>query len=224
MTISTYLNFDGNCREAFEFYRSVFGGEFAIMETFRNGPSGHGNARRGAGQRNARVVPYRGRACSWGATCLDVRRAPQAWKQLLSQHQREPHARNPTTCSPSCPARGSVTCRCRTCSGARTSARAPTSSASAGRSTASTHRSSALGACINFVGGPNVGASLVGALSMMTNTGNHKGLPLHAHDRPNWYSIVRSLTLSAVSLRAMITEWPAMRVTPPLERSAVAQW
>ena len=45
-------------------------------------------------------------------------------------------------------------------------------------------------ACINFVGGPNVGASLVGALSMMTNAGNHNGLPLHAHDRPNWYSIV----------------------------------
>ena len=39
MTLSAYLNFDGNCREAFEFYRSVFGGEFAVMETFRNGPS-----------------------------------------------------------------------------------------------------------------------------------------------------------------------------------------
>ena len=33
--LSTYLNFNGNCREAFEFYRSVFGGEFAILETFR---------------------------------------------------------------------------------------------------------------------------------------------------------------------------------------------
>ena len=37
MTLSTYLNFDGNCREAFEYYRSVFGGEFMVMETFRNG-------------------------------------------------------------------------------------------------------------------------------------------------------------------------------------------
>ncbi len=34
MTLSTYLHFNGNCREAFEFYRSVFGGEFAIMQTF----------------------------------------------------------------------------------------------------------------------------------------------------------------------------------------------
>ena len=38
MTLSAYLNFDGNCREAFEFYRSVFGGEFDIIETFRNAP------------------------------------------------------------------------------------------------------------------------------------------------------------------------------------------
>ena len=38
MALNTYINFPGNCREAFEFYRSVFGGEFAIMETFRNGP------------------------------------------------------------------------------------------------------------------------------------------------------------------------------------------
>ncbi len=42
MTLNTYLHFNGNCREAFEFYRSVFGGEFAILETFRNGPPGMG--------------------------------------------------------------------------------------------------------------------------------------------------------------------------------------
>ncbi|WP_062381502.1 VOC family protein [Demequina pelophila] len=27
-SVATYLNFDGDCLEAFEFYRSVFGGEF----------------------------------------------------------------------------------------------------------------------------------------------------------------------------------------------------
>ena len=42
MTLSTYLNFDGNCQEAFEYYRSVFGGEFMVMETFHNGPSDMG--------------------------------------------------------------------------------------------------------------------------------------------------------------------------------------
>src|SRR3546814_16860212 len=30
-----YLNFDGNAREAFDHYRSVFGGEFVTAMTFR---------------------------------------------------------------------------------------------------------------------------------------------------------------------------------------------
>ena len=38
MTISTYLTFGGDCRAAFEFYRSVFGGEFTVMQTFGDGP------------------------------------------------------------------------------------------------------------------------------------------------------------------------------------------
>jgi PhnB protein len=38
MSLSTYLTFDGNCREAFEFYRSVFGGDFADFQTFGDGP------------------------------------------------------------------------------------------------------------------------------------------------------------------------------------------
>ena len=38
MSLNTYLTFDGNCREAFEFYRSVFGGEFAVIQTFGDGP------------------------------------------------------------------------------------------------------------------------------------------------------------------------------------------
>ena len=40
--INIYLHFNGNCREAFEFYRSVFGGEFAVLATFREGPDGMG--------------------------------------------------------------------------------------------------------------------------------------------------------------------------------------
>ncbi len=38
MSLSTYLTFDGNCREAFEFYRSVFGGEFSVIQTFADVP------------------------------------------------------------------------------------------------------------------------------------------------------------------------------------------
>lgn len=38
-TYHTYLTFAGNCREAFEFYRSVFGGDFHVFATFGEGPS-----------------------------------------------------------------------------------------------------------------------------------------------------------------------------------------
>ena len=44
MPILTYLNFDGNCREVLEFYRSVFGGEYMIMMTFGDGPDDMGIA------------------------------------------------------------------------------------------------------------------------------------------------------------------------------------
>ena len=38
--LNPYLNFDGKCREAFDHYRSVFGGDFEIVQTFRDGPPG----------------------------------------------------------------------------------------------------------------------------------------------------------------------------------------
>ena len=38
MQLNTYLHFNDNCREAFEFYRSVFGGEFSTLVTFADGP------------------------------------------------------------------------------------------------------------------------------------------------------------------------------------------
>ncbi|MDD4224118.1 MAG: VOC family protein [Candidatus Cloacimonetes bacterium] len=37
-TVNIYLNFAGNCREAFEFYRLVFGGEFPYVGTFGDMP------------------------------------------------------------------------------------------------------------------------------------------------------------------------------------------
>ncbi len=39
MELSTYLHFTDNCREAFEFYRSIFGGEFNFLVTFADGPA-----------------------------------------------------------------------------------------------------------------------------------------------------------------------------------------
>jgi len=37
-TINPYLTFDGNCAEAFDFYKSVFGGEFLRKSTFGDMP------------------------------------------------------------------------------------------------------------------------------------------------------------------------------------------
>lgn len=41
-TVNAYLNFDGDCREAFEFYRSVFGGDFTYLGTFGEMPPQEG--------------------------------------------------------------------------------------------------------------------------------------------------------------------------------------
>jgi PhnB protein len=40
--INPYLNFNGNCEEAFEFYRSAFGGEFLTKSKFKDGPAPSG--------------------------------------------------------------------------------------------------------------------------------------------------------------------------------------
>jgi PhnB protein len=37
-TVNVYLNFDGNCEEAFTFYQSVFGGEFSYLGRFKDMP------------------------------------------------------------------------------------------------------------------------------------------------------------------------------------------
>lgn len=38
-TITPYLNFPGNCEEAFQFYKSAFGGEYAMLMRFKDAPS-----------------------------------------------------------------------------------------------------------------------------------------------------------------------------------------
>lgn len=37
-TINTYLTFNGNCEEAFNFYKSIFGGDFGFVGRFSNMP------------------------------------------------------------------------------------------------------------------------------------------------------------------------------------------
>ena len=37
-TVNVYLNFNGNCEEAFNFYKSVFGGEFPYLGRYKDMP------------------------------------------------------------------------------------------------------------------------------------------------------------------------------------------
>lgn len=39
LTINPYLTFNGNCEEAFNFYKSVFGGDFPDITRFKDMPS-----------------------------------------------------------------------------------------------------------------------------------------------------------------------------------------
>ncbi|MFO7538985.1 MAG: VOC family protein [Chloroflexota bacterium] len=39
-TIDLYLSFSGNCEEAFNFYKSVFGGDFAVLSRYSEMPGG----------------------------------------------------------------------------------------------------------------------------------------------------------------------------------------
>ena len=38
MKINPYLNFPGTAEEAFNFYKTVFGGEFSMVQRFKNMP------------------------------------------------------------------------------------------------------------------------------------------------------------------------------------------
>ena len=37
-TVNVYLTFDGNCKQAFDFYKSIFGGEYPYVGTFGEMP------------------------------------------------------------------------------------------------------------------------------------------------------------------------------------------
>ena len=41
-TINPYINFRGNCEEAFNFYKSVFGGDFGMVGRYKDMPSSEG--------------------------------------------------------------------------------------------------------------------------------------------------------------------------------------
>ena len=41
-TVNAYLNFNGNCEEAFNFYKTVFGGDFTYVGRFKDMPADGG--------------------------------------------------------------------------------------------------------------------------------------------------------------------------------------
>lgn len=43
MLVNPYLNFNGNTEEVFNFYKSVFGGEFAFIQHYKDLPAGENN-------------------------------------------------------------------------------------------------------------------------------------------------------------------------------------
>ncbi|MFZ4398985.1 MAG: VOC family protein [Bacteroidales bacterium] len=43
-TVNIYLTFNGNCEEVFNFYKSVFGGEFSYVGKFKDMPPMDGNS------------------------------------------------------------------------------------------------------------------------------------------------------------------------------------
>src|SRR5436190_21316723 len=42
-TVNTYLTFNGNCEDAFDFYKSIFGGEFSYVGRFKEMPPQEGH-------------------------------------------------------------------------------------------------------------------------------------------------------------------------------------
>jgi len=51
-TVNIYLTFNGNCEEAFNFYKSVFGGEFPYIGRFKDMPPGEGDPKLNPGEEN----------------------------------------------------------------------------------------------------------------------------------------------------------------------------
>jgi PhnB protein len=42
MTLNPYLGFNGQCKEAFDLYKSLFGGEFIVMSQYKDAPESAG--------------------------------------------------------------------------------------------------------------------------------------------------------------------------------------
>ena len=67
--VNPYLTFNGNCEEAFNFYKSVFGGEFPLLGRFKDMPPQDGKTVSGAeGEKIMHVsLPISNETCIMGS-------------------------------------------------------------------------------------------------------------------------------------------------------------
>ena len=57
-TVNVYLTFNGNCEEAFNFYKSVFGGDFPYIGRFGDMPAEGGKEMSEAEKTGSCMFPY----------------------------------------------------------------------------------------------------------------------------------------------------------------------
>ncbi len=139
MSINIYLHFNGNCREAFELYKSIFGGEFEIFETFAEGPP-EMNVPTEEGNNIMHVSYPIGSSVLMGSDTLSMFGPPTEIGRRLAPPTRPKAGRRRTSYLPSFARVGARLCLRPTCFGEVTSAPVPTSSASTGSSTTTKNR------------------------------------------------------------------------------------
>ena len=132
MILNTYLTFDDNCREVFEFYRSIFGGEFETLMTFREGPEDMNVAEEELDRIMHVSLPIGSSVLMGSDSCSGFGPPPVVGNNFSLSFQAESRDMR-TRSSPNCQTAAKRSGQWATCSGAHTSADAPTSSASTGR-------------------------------------------------------------------------------------------
>ncbi len=131
MDINTYLNFNGDCRQAFEFYRSVFGGEFAHVATFGEGPPDF-PAPENEKDRIMHVSLPIGSGVLMGSDTSSAFGPPGTAGNNFSISVAPIAGRKPSVCSTRCRRAEPLPCPSVICSGERILARASTNSESTG--------------------------------------------------------------------------------------------
>ena len=79
MSLNIYLTFNGNCAEAFEYYKSIFGGEYEAFQTFGDGPPDMGFAEADKDKVMHVSLPVGQSTLMGSDTAEPIRRAGDPW-------------------------------------------------------------------------------------------------------------------------------------------------